>query len=319
MKAPGLFLVFALLLPAVAQEKKPTPQEALQAALGSIIDFKFDQPYAGNANPKQMVDLMLPKKPSSDKPLPVVVYIHGGGWVGGDRKGSLGALVGWVKSGNYAGVAVGYRLSNEAAWPAQIHDCKAAIRWIRGHAKEYNLDPDKICVQGASAGGHLVTLLGLTADNAKLNGEIGEFKDQSTAVTCVVNLCGPSDLTQPLMQGDAAKVDDPAVAGLIGGELADKLEVAKEASPINYVRKDAPPILTVHGTADLRVDYVNATNLDEALKKAGAPSLLIPVTNGGHGINGGPELIARIVQFVELHLRGVPAEISTAPIETVKP
>ncbi|MCE9530314.1 MAG: alpha/beta hydrolase [Planctomycetes bacterium] len=304
---------------ACAQEKAPSRREAIQKEYGATVEIKFDQPYAGNTNPKQMVDLYLPKKRASEKPLPVVVYIHGGGWSGGDRMGYGSAAARQASSGNYAGVAVGYRLSGEAKWPAQIHDCKAAIRWVRGHAKEYNLDPDRIAVEGGSAGGHLVSLLGLTAGNKELEGNLGEFTKLSSKVTCVVNRCGPTDMTKPLMQGDAALKDDPAVTGLLGGSIKDKLEAAKQASPLTYVTKDAAPFLTAHGSKDLRVNFTNATNIDAALKKAGASSLLIEVTDGGHSIGGGPELEKRVQQFIDMHLRDIKSEIPTTPIPTVAP
>jgi len=147
----------------VFAEEKPATKPAAppQPRVPEGVELKANLSYAGNDNPRQMVDLYLPKNRTTDKPLPVVLYIHGGGWSGGSRAGG-GMAAGYAASGNYAGVSVGYRLSAEVKWPARIHDCKAAIRWIRGHAKEYNLDPDRIGVTGTSAGGHLVSLLGLT-------------------------------------------------------------------------------------------------------------------------------------------------------------
>jgi acetyl esterase/lipase len=321
---PGAMLpimAFLFLLPSLvtAQEKLAGPQPELVARLGDKVEFRFDQPYAGNTHPKQMADVFLPKKRIDDKPLPVVVFIHGGGWSGGDRKGYAGAAAGLASSGKYAAISVGYRLSAEAKWPAQIHDCKAAIRWVRAHAKEWNLDPDHIGVTGASAGGHLVTLLGLTAENQSLEGNVGECLEQKSNVTCVVNFCGPTDLAAPLMQGEAAKKDDPAVAGLIGGSLKEKADVAKAASPLTYVTAKAVPIMTVHGTRDERVNYNNAEQLDAALKKAGTTSLLVPVVNAGHGIPLSPDLLTRIQQFWDLQLRGVPCEIATTPIEAPAP
>ena len=221
----------------------------------------------------------------------------------------------WPPAGKYAAVSVGYRLSAEAHWPQQIFDCKAAIRWIRGHAKELNIDPDKIGATGASAGGHLVTLLGLTGGVKELEGDIGEYTSQSSRVTCVINVCGPTDLTLPLMQGDAAKTDDPAVSGLLGGKVSQKLDLAKDASPLTYVTAEAVPIMTLHGTKDMRVNFTNAERLDEALKKVGATSLLIPMVNAGHGIPFGPELQQRVMAFWNMYLRGEKSDISTAPIE----
>jgi acetyl esterase/lipase len=303
---------FALCTSLAAQEKSPASKVELR--LGDKVEARVDLPYAGNTNPRQRVDLFLPANRSDDKPLPVVVLIHGGGWIGGDRKGYGGAAAVLAATGKFAAVSVGYRMSNEAKWPAQIHDCKAAIRWIRGHAKEYNLDPNRIGATGASAGGHLVTMLGVTADNKELEGELGEFKDQSSAVTCVVNFCGPSDMTLPLMQGDAAKTDDPAVSGLVGGSLKEKVDVVKSASPINYITAKAVPIMTVHGTKDARVNYQQAEILHAALSKAGATSLLIPVTDAGHGIPLSPELLKRVQQFWNRYLLDEKNEISTEPI-----
>jgi acetyl esterase/lipase len=262
-----------------------------------------------------MVDLYLPKHRATDKPLPVIVFIHGGGWVNGSRKGA-GMAAGAAASGNYAGVSVGYRLSGEVKWPAQIHDCKAAIRWIKGHAKEYNLDPERIGVTGTSAGGHLVSLLGLSDGVKEVDGSIGDFTNLSTRVACVVNICGPQDMAAPLMQGEAATKDDPAVSGLLGGTLAEKAPEAKAASPLTYVHKGAPPFMTVHGTKDMRVNFNNATKLHEALTKAGNSPILIPVADGGHGFNS-PEANKRIQQFFDMHLRGIKAEISSEPAPDV--
>jgi acetyl esterase/lipase len=302
----------------VAEDKTAALRGQLEKRFGDKVDVRFDQPYAGTSNRFQMLDIYLPEKRVDDKPLPVVVFIHGGGWSGGDRKGYAVPAATLAASGKYAAISVGYRLSAEAHWPQQIFDCKAAIRWIRGHAKELNLNPDKIGVTGASAGGHLVTLLGLTGGVKELEGDIGENTSQSSRVSCVVNVCGPTDLALPLMQGEQAKTDDPAVSGLLGGKVRDKLDLAKEASPLTYVTAEAVPIMTLHGTQDMRVNFNNGEKLDAALKKVGATSLLIPIVGAGHGIPFGPELTGRVQAFWDKYLRGVDSEISTTPIE-VKP
>jgi acetyl esterase/lipase len=307
--------------PAAAPEKKaPLPvTDQLRQRYSNKLDIRFDVPYAGNSNRFQQLDLYLPKMRASDKPLPVMVYIHGGGWSGGDRKGFGSLAAARAESGKYVGVSVGYRLSGEAKWPAQIHDCKAAIRWLRGNAKELNIDPDKIGVGGSSAGGHLSALLGLTGGNKELEGDVGEFTSLGSQVACVVDFCGPTDMTSPLMQGEAAKKDDPAVAGLIGGSLKDKHDAAVASSPMTYVSKNAAPFLIVHGSNDTRVNYEQSVNLDAALKKAGASSILVQMTGAGHGIPTPPALMERINQFLDLHLRGVPAEISSEPIGPPQP
>jgi acetyl esterase/lipase len=318
------FLVLLLAAPAFAQEKTAADKSAalradLEKRFGDKVEVRFDQPYAGTSNRFQMLDLYLPNHRVDDKPVPVVVFIHGGGWSGGDRKGYAVPAGTLAASGKYAAVSVGYRLSGEAKWPQQIFDCKAAIRWIRGHAKELNLDADKIGATGASAGGHLVTLLGLTGGVKELEGEIGEYTSQSSRVTCVINVCGPTDMATPLMQGDAAKTDDPAVSALLGGKVRDKLELAKAASPLTYVTPDAAPIMTLHGTKDMRVNFTNAEKLDAALKKAGTISLLVPIVNAGHASGFGPESDKRVQAFWDMYLRGVKSDISTAPIEVPPP
>ncbi len=307
--------------PSWAQEKAKAPaiNEELAKRYGDKVDIRLNQPYAGNTNPKQMLDLYLPKQRAADQPLPVVVYIHGGGWSGGDRKGYAAQAAGLASGGNYAAISVGYRLSGEVKWPAQIHDCKAAIRWIRAHAKELNLDPERIGCTGSSAGGHLVTLLGLTAGVNELEGDIGEHTSQSSRVTCVVNVCGPTDMVAPLMQGEAAKGDDPAVSGLIGGRVSENIALAKATSPLTYVTSHAVPIMTIHGTKDARVNFNNAEKLDAALKKAGITTLLIPMVNAGHGIPFGPEISQRVQQFWDMYLRDVKSTISTEAIEVPLP
>ena len=315
MKLHVLLALFVA-LPCFAEEKSDAKKKVLDAAEKSAVEVKLDQPYAGNTNPKQSVDLYLPKKRNSDKPLPVVALIHGGGWINGDRIGYGAAAIQFARTGDYAAVGVGYRLTNEAHWPEQIFDCKAAIRWIRGHAKEYNLDPDRIAVMGSSAGGHLSSLIGTSGDVKELEGGLGEFKALSSRVQCVVNQCGPEDFTKALMFDKEGKpiVDDPAVKGLLGGTYEEKHAEAVAASPLTYVTKDDPPFLTIQGTDDKRVAYANAEAIHAALQKAGVPSLLISIAGGGHGSVGHPEAIARARKFIDRILRGITADIDTTPI-----
>jgi acetyl esterase/lipase len=311
--------ILLLLAPAVMAKDIDLPalrKAAEASAKQNKVEVLFDQPYAGNDNRKQCVDLYLPQQRKTSEPLPVVMHIHGGGWINGDRIGSFAGAMKYVAGGEYAFVGVGYRLTNEAHWPEQIYDCKAAIRWIRGHARQYNLDGAKICVTGNSAGGHLASLLGTSGDVKELEGTLGEWTSQSSRVACVVDLCGPEDFTKPLMfdkQG-APILEDPAVVGLLGGNCEQKHAEAVAASPLTYVSPDDPPFLISHGTKDQRVDFANATALHAALQKAGVPALLIPITDGGHGSINNQALQVRIRQFVDSRLRGITQEISTEPI-----
>lgn len=313
-----LLLLF-LVSTSLAQDLSAQRQNAQTAAEKSQVELRLDQSYADNENPKQKVDLYLPKKRNTDKPLPVVALIHGGGWVNGDRLGYAAAAIQFARTGDYASVAVGYRLTKEARWPAQIHDCKAAIRWIRAHAKEYNLDPDKIAVMGSSAGGHLSSLIGTSGDVKELEGDLGPNTTFSSRVQCVVNLCGPQDFTQALMFDKEKKpvLKDDAVIGLLGGNYEEKHSEAVAASPVTYVTKDDPPFITFHGSADQRVAYLHAEAIHAALQKAGIPSLLIPITNGGHGSVSHPEVIARAKLFVGKTFLGTATTIDTTPIHAL--
>ena len=308
-----VFVAFASVCVADTSQQKQT---VLGIAEKNGVQLILDQPYAGNDNPKQMVDVYLPKKRNTDKPMPVVAYIHGGGWKNGDRIGYAAAAIQLARTGDYAAVAVGYRLTNEAHWPQQAYDCKAAIRWIRGHAKEYNLDADRIGVTGSSAGGHLASLLGTSGDVKEIEGSLGEFTQLSSRVQCVANLCGPQDFTKALMFDKSGNpiVKDDAVIALLGGTYEEKHAEAVAASPITYVSNDDPPFLHLQGDVDQRVAFANATAIHAALGKDGVPSILIPIKGGGHSSVSHPEGIKRAKQFFDLHLRGITSEIDATPL-----
>ena len=296
------------------------PAQSNAQGVSAAIDFRPDQAYADNDNPRQKLDLYLPRKRNNDKPLPVIVFIHGGGWKGGDRSAGNRQLERFVVSGEYAGVSVGYRLTNEAQWPAQIYDCKAAIRWIRAHAKENQLDADHIAVWGSSAGGHLVSMIGTSGGVPQLEGRLGGNLDQSSRVTCVANFYGPEDFITMVKQEstvDRSTRDYPE-ALLIGGRVQDIPDAAKMASPITYVSKDDPPFLTAHGTKDPLVPFAQATELHKALKEAGVSSTLITMKNGGHGFAHN-RLDEVVKAFFDKHLRGVESKIEDETIELPAP
>lgn len=318
MKALHLIMlsILSTAFTACAQDHPSVTKAIENRATALQVEVRFDQNYAGNNNPKQALDLFLPKDWKAGKPLPVVAFIHGGGWMAGDRRDMGIHLVNVAATRGYAVASIGYRLAPEAHWPEQIYDCKAAIRWLRAHAKELNLDTDRIAAWGHSAGGHLVALLGVTGDVKELEGKVGTNLQESSRVTCVLNVAGPSDLTQTLIvdhEGKPLPGDDPAVVGLIGGTMNDKLEETTLASPINYITADDAPILIIHGTKDERVAYNHATLLHDKLKQTGVSSLLIPMQDAGHS-PGGNEVIQRMLKFLSRHLEGAEVEISDAPI-----
>jgi acetyl esterase/lipase len=289
------------------QQRRPREPRVPEGIVATL-----DIAYAGNDNPRQKLDLYLPESRSSDKPLPVVVWIHGGAWRAGSKAGGIGRFARFAQSGHYASVSIGYRLTDEAIWPAQIHDCKAAIRWIRAHAGKYNLDPDRIGVWGASAGGHLVAMLGTSGGVRALEGELGEHADQDSRVTCVVDYYGPSDLlamsSRPsIMDHDAP---DSPESTLVGGPLQETVENAKSASTTTYVSKDDPPFLVVHGDKDPLVPHDQSVRLIKLLREAGVDVTFITIAGGGHGGFDGEELTRRVDAFFAKHLRDEDTQIA---------
>ncbi len=236
----------------------------------------------------------------------MICWIHGGGWRSGDKASGRGRLRNFVATGNYAGVSIGYRLSGEATWPAQIHDCKAAIRWIRANAGQHNLDPDRIAVWGSSAGGHLVAMLGVTENVAALEGEIGPHTKESSAVTCVVDYFGPTEfLTMNDHEGTMNHNSPTSPESLlIGGAIQRHPEKARAASPMSYVSKDAPPFLIVHGDKDGLVPFPQSVAFAQALREQGVSTVLITVQDGGHGKGFGKEVLSTVEQFLENQLLG---------------
>jgi acetyl esterase/lipase len=305
----------ALATPGTAQTPGKGPK------LPDAVKLEADIPYAGTDNPRQRLNLLLPRTPKDDRPLPVIAHIHGGAWLGGDRTAGHGKLAGYVAGGEYAAVAIGYRLTGEATWPAQVHDCKAAIRWIRANAKKYNLDPDRIGVVGESAGGHLVAILGTSGGVRDLEGELGAHKDVSCRVQCVVDEFGPADI--PAMQGAGSRMDhdgpNSPEGKLVGGRVKDRKEVAIAASPITYVAPDNPPFLIMHGNKDPIVPYNQSERFSAALKKAKVECYFVTVDGAGHGGFRNPEVQKRERQFFDRHLRGVKATISEETIPNQAP
>src|SRR6185437_4642382 len=240
-----LVFVLPLLLSLETFGQEKTASRPFKAPENVILETDLEYGRAGERSLK--LDLLRPKD-QGDKVLPVVALIHGGGWRQGSKENGRMAMAQYAKTGNFIGVTIGYRLTGEAIWPAQIHDCKAAIRWLRASADKYKIDPQKIGVFGSSAGGHLVALLGTSGDVKELEGDNGS-PGYSSRVQCVVDYCGPSDL---LHFDYGAR---SAVEQLLGGAPAQHEPEAKAASPITWVSQDDPPFLIAHGTEDRAVPF----------------------------------------------------------------
>ena len=280
-----------------AQPTTKQPQRSVSLAPGikALKDLEY-----GKASGRAMrLDLYLPE--SGDKPLPLIIWIHGGAWLAGSKDDPSPALR--FTANGYAVAHVGYRLSQEAKFPAQIHDCKAAVRWLRANAAKYKLDPNKFIAWGGSAGGHLVALLGTSGGVAELEGDVNDLKE-SSRVQAVVDWFGPTDF---LHIGDAESdmqhnAPDSPESKLIDGALLENKDKAAKASPITYVSKDAPPFLIMHGDRDRTVPFNQSELLYAALKKAGVDATFVPMKGAGHGF-GGPEAIAPVQDFLKRCLK----------------
>lgn len=227
-------------------------------------------------------------QPMADEPTPLVIWIHGGGWKNGSKNGAGPALA--LLDRGYAVASVEYRLSGEAIFPAAIEDCKAAVSFLRLHAKKFNLDPDRFGVWGSSAGGHLVALLGTTNDATEFDTH-GVTRKASAKVQAVCNWFGPTDFLR--MNDFPGRIDHDAAdspeSRFIGGLIQQNKDKTKRANPITYVSPSDPPFLHLHGESDQLVPFNQSELLHAALTDAGVPSTLYKVVGGDHGFRGATE------------------------------
>lgn len=275
--------------------------------------------------PTLVVDLVGPY-PLPDKPLPTVLRITGGGWAEENRAGATVNRHGirFLAAAGFLAGAISVRLSWQAHFPAQIHDVKAAIRWLRAHADDYPIDPDRIGIMGDSAGGHLAALAALTGDNADLEGDSGS-PGHSSQVQAAVVISGGYDFLD--FDGIDSSRPAPAVPArlardldrvgtltqLFGGPLTERQDLMRFASPIRYVHCEAPPFLIIHGTRDETVPFKQGERLHRALQEVSATTTLIPIEGGYHNLRDDPDLpyrgevwdnvAAQTVEFFDRHLR----------------
>jgi acetyl esterase/lipase len=304
-----------LICESTVAQAKPAPKPFV---LPAGIKMEKDIGYIPNGDAAQKLDLYLPEKPS-DKPLPLIVHIHGGGWIGGNKFPC--PVAGMVTKG-YAVASVEYRFSQKAIFPAQIQDCQAAIRWLRAHAKQYNFDTEHLGVIGGSAGGHLSALVG-TSGGKKTFAPIGGNEEQSDKVQAVCDIFGPADFSTVVQQAADDKnvknifaFNTPAdpYSSLIGTKLDDKPK-ADAVSPVHYVSKDNPPFLIFHGTHDTLVPLAQSEEFAAALKETGIEVWLQKLPGSGHGgpAFSKPAVIELTQNFFGKHLKGADVKIALVP------
>ncbi|MEZ5385465.1 MAG: alpha/beta hydrolase [Prosthecobacter sp.] len=307
-----LILLVAFLATAVVAE---VPKD-FQPPAG--IRMEKDIAYIEGGDEAQKLDIYLPEA-SSEKPLPLIVHIHGGGWRAGSKFPC--PVMGLVLKG-YAVASVEYRFSQKAVFPAQIQDCQAAIRWLRAHAKQYNFDNKHVGVIGGSAGGHLSALVG-TSGGRMAFAPIGGNEDYSDRVQAVCDIFGPADFSTVVQQAADDKnvknifafntPSDP-YSGLIGTKLDDKPK-ADAVSPVHYVGKDTPPFLILHGTHDALVPLAQSEEMAAALKEQGIEVWLQKLPGSGHGGPAftKPQVLQLTQNFFDKHLKGADVKIELVP------
>lgn len=319
----GLALLTAIAPTARGDDKSDQPVRKKEAApdrnVPKGVRLERDIPYLPDGDESQRLDLYLPEQPA-DHPQPLIVHIHGGGWRGGSKYPCPVANL--VVKG-YVVASVEYRFSQKALFPAQIQDCQAALRWLRAHAKQYQIDPERVGVVGGSAGGHLSALVG-TAGGKKAFPMIGGNEDQSDRVQAVCDIFGPANFASVMRQADEDKnvknifkfngPGDP-YSLLIGSNLDGDPAKTAAVSPIHYVSPDNPPILILHGTHDALVPYAQSEEFAEALKAKGVKVWLQKFPGSGHGgpAFGKPDVILLMLNFFDKHLKGTDVEVKLIP------
>lgn len=286
----SIFLVIAWITGAAAWAQQDADTLAIP---GAVLTRNIRY---GNKDPKQDFDLYKPAGKTGR--LPLVIWIHGGGWWMGGKKNM--DVVAYLVGNGYAIASVGYRFSQDSIFPAQIRDCYAAVGYIFKHAAELGVDTARVVVAGASAGGHLASLVGMSLNN---NRKDFGFGGRRISIKGVINFYGPGDIYAFHGDGGGYKADSvtSSVSRMLGASALVRPDLAKWASPATYVDRDDPPVLILHGDKDPVIHYYLAPLFYNVLRLAGVKATLVTIPGGGHG---GPEFSdavrqAEVLQFLK--------------------
>ncbi len=292
--AMATLLALALSAPRPLTAQQPTSSAWTESA-STTYGIGANIQYGTFAGAPVRLDVWRNQKNKSPKP--TLIYIHGGGWVFGDKGGAPNAFLPFVERG-WNIVNVEYRMAGTSVAPAAVEDVRCALRWVYQHSKEYEFDTTQLVAMGHSAGGHLALMEGMVPAGSPLDRACpADEHDAPLRVAAVVNWFGITDVAD-LLEGPNRRTY--AVAWL-GGQ-ADREAVAKEVSPLTYVRAGLPPIITIHGDHDPTVPYTHAQRLDAALAKVNVPHELVTIPGGSHGGFSPAELqraYAEIWKFLE--------------------
>ena len=282
----ALFALVALLLLVAA------PRDS------AAITAERDVVYGTAQGTPLLLDLAMPG--TGNGPFPVVVFLHGGGWSEGNRQ-EMNHFIEGVAGLGYVGVTVAYRLVPAARFPAQLEDCKAAVRWLRANAAKYRINPKRIGVVGFSAGGHLASMLGVTSKNDGFEG-VGGNPGQSSRVQAVVSFFGLTDFSTRDWPRD---LENGVIEPFLGGSFANHADEYRRASPITYVTSDAPPFLFFHGSEDKLVPIDQSKRLGEKLRNAGVFAEVNVLEGEGHGFTdaANQKAMRRMLDFLDAHLK----------------
>lgn len=309
----GLALLIALMIciPVLASRQKSHQQQLEQQRIARLmpadVEWIKDIEYGRGGDVSLTLDIVRPKV-QQPSPMPVVVYIHGGAWQQGSKRWGLRPIIPLARRGYFC-VTINYRLTDVAIFPAQIEDCKCAIRWVRAHAKEYDLDADHIGVWGNSAGGHLAALAGTSGGVKDLEGK-GGWEKYSSKVQAVADYFGPTDfLLWPEQSKNptftirlAAELGLDPFSKLVGGKFRKKPDICRQANPLTYIDKSDPPVFIGHGEKDVLVPLGQSQVFCDALEKVGVEATLHIVKGQGHEFYD-PKTDQMVVDFFDKHLR----------------
>lgn len=268
---------------------------ALFSPVGAAVTEIHDVVYRTVAGLSLALDIYLPDSPG---PHPAILFVHGGAWHTGDKR-RLAPLARFLAERRYVGFSVNYRLAPAHKFPAALEDLRCAVKWIRVHAADYGVDPDRIAAVGTSAGGHLVALLGTAPETLAPCGNLGV----SSRVQAVVALFGPMDLLSA-----AGTPAEATVESFLGASAREDPDLWREASPITWTSADDPPFLLIHGRDDRVVPYEESVRMADALRRAGAEAELLLIPGAGHGFINRPDTpaarraVAAIVDFLNRFL-----------------